>query len=94
MSSPVISALLIDDDNDRKFGLHGVSSSEVLQVVGNTYVVRRNRRGHRARYQVIGLTDGGSCITIPIEPTHVNDVWRPVTAWPCKQSELTILQRA
>ena len=88
MSSPIISAFLIDDDNGAKFGLHGISAHEVLQVLHNTHVVRRNRRGHRATHQVIGLTNGGSCIAIPIEPTHACGVWRPVTAWPCKESEL------
>ena len=60
MSSPIISAFLIDDDNGAKFGLHGISAHEVLQVLHNTHVVRRNRRGHRATHQVIGLTTASS----------------------------------
>lgn len=94
MSMPAISAFLIDDENEGKFEAHGITVAEVAQVLENRHVVRRNRKRRRATHQIIGLTNGGSCITIPIEPTHANDVWRPVTAWPCKLFEISQLQHA
>ena len=93
MSSQIISAFLIDDENEQKFASHGISALQVMQILGNIHVVRGNRRRRRATHQVIGLTDGGSCIAVPIEPTHAHGMWRPVTAWPCKKSELARLRQ-
>jgi hypothetical protein len=77
----------IDDDNRDKFASHGLTGEQVDEVLGNRFVVVRNRRGRRAPYLLIGRDNGGRCITIPIEPTTDPVVWRPVTAWPCKLSE-------
>jgi hypothetical protein len=41
---------------------------------------------------VIGHDNGGACIAVPVEPTHDPSVWRPITAWPCKQSERAKLE--
>ncbi len=42
---------------------------------------------------LIGKDNGGACITIPIEPTIDKAIWRPVTGWYCKESELTALTK-
>ncbi len=93
MSSPEIADFLIDADNEEKFAAHGVSVLQVLQVLENTSMVTPNRRGRRGLYLVIGRDNGGTCVAIPIESTHVVDLWRPITAWPCKASELGQLTR-
>lgn len=93
MASPVISAFLIDEENEVKFEDHGVTAVQVLQVLHNTFAAAKNRRRRRATYLLIGTGDGGQCIAIPVEPTHEFDVWRPVTAWLCKQSEASTLNR-
>ncbi len=73
----------MDDENEAEFAKHGLRSVAVLQVLENPYVSAPNRRQdkHRARYLLIGRDNGGAPITIPLEPTHISDLWRPLTAW-------------
>jgi uncharacterized DUF497 family protein len=94
MSSPAVHDFLFDDDNEHEFARHGVSSEELLQVLENRYIIQPNRRRRRGIYLIIGVTNGGSCLAIPLEPTHDPEVWRPLTAWPCKESEAAKLSRA
>jgi uncharacterized DUF497 family protein len=91
---PRIEAFLIDDDNEDKFARHSLSARAVSQVLDNEHLILPNRKRRRARYLVIGLDNGGSCIAIPVEPTRDHTVWRPITAWPCKSTELAKLQES
>lgn len=92
MSTPWISAFQIDDDNEDKFAAHGLAAKQVLQILENDHVIFPNRRRRRGLYLVIGHDNGGACIAVPVEPTHDPSVWRPITAWPCKQSERAKLE--
>jgi len=74
--------------------MHGLSSRQVVQVLENPYLIVPNRKGRSAPYLLIGLDHGGGCIAIPILPTHDPAVWRPITAWRCKESERAQLGRA
>ena len=82
---------LIDAENEAKFAEHGLTSRQVVQVLDSPHLIVPNRRRCRATHIVIGRDHGGVCIAIPIEPTHDDAVWRPVTAWRCKASELARL---
>lgn len=84
--------LPIDDENEEKFSSHGISASRVLQLLEGGRAVVPNRRGRRAMYLFVGRDSGGACIAVPIEPTHETGLWRPITAWPCKQSEERLLE--
>jgi len=77
----------MDDQNEEKFAAHGLSARQVLQVLENEHIVVRNRKRRRGLYLVIGLDNGGTCIAIPVVSTSRPRVWRPVTAWRCKDSE-------
>lgn len=92
MPSPAVEAFLFDDDNEEKLAAHGLSARQVFQVLENESIILVNRKGRRAPYLMIGLDKGGSCIAIPIEPTYDPTVWRPVTAWRCKDAERAKLQ--
>ena len=94
MSTLAIYEFLFDYGNEEEFAVHGVSSVEVLQVLGNRYLIQPNRRARRGAFLVIGTTDGGSCLAIPIKPTHDREIWRPMTAWPCKRSGIAKLRKA
>jgi len=92
MSSPHIETFLFDYENEEKIIVHGLSAYRLMQVLDNIHVVLRNRKGRRGVYLIIGRDNGGSCISIPIERTHIAGVWRPITAWPSKAGEVTILR--
>lgn len=94
MSSPHIEAFLIDDENEERIVAHGLSVRRVLQILDNVHVVLRNRKRRRGLYLIVGRDNGGMCIAIPVEPTHEAALWRPITAWPCKPQERTLLERS
>jgi hypothetical protein len=89
----VVEGFQIDEDNMEKFAAHGLSDDEVLQVLDGPHIVEQNRSGRAAPYLLIGEDYGGQCIAIPIRPTDDPEIWRPVTAWPCKPAERARLRR-
>ena len=92
LSSQPIEGFLIDDDNESKFAGHGLSARQILQILDSEHVIVPNRRRRRTSWLVIGRDYGGACIAVPIEATHDPFLWRPVTAWPCKQIEQARLE--
>ena len=84
----------MDDENEEKIATHGLSASQVVQVLDNVHLIIRNRKRRRGLYLLVGRDNGGACIAIPVEPTHVSTLWRPITAWPCKTHERTILEES
>lgn len=84
---PQIVGFDYDDENEEKFGRHGITARQVDQLLDEEYVVVRNRKDRRGLYLVIGKDHGGKCIAVPIEATRDPRRWRPITAWPCKDHE-------
>jgi len=93
MSSPVIEEFLIDDLNETKICSHGLSAHQIIQVLENRHIVIPNRKRRKGLYLVIGRDNGGNCIAIPVEPTYDSILWRPITAWLCKDSERILLEK-
>jgi hypothetical protein len=93
MASPIITDFLFDVDNEEKVAAHGLRPWQVLHVLEGPHAVVPNKKAMRASHMVIGRDRGGRCITIPVEPTHDSTLWRPVTAWPCKDHERAVLDR-
>lgn len=83
----------MDDDNEEEFAAHSVTARQVTEILENTHVVLPNRKRRRGLYLVVGKDNSGICIATPVEPTHELWLWRPITAWPCKQSEKTLLEK-
>lgn len=75
-----VDALLFDDENERKFGQHGVSVAEVQEVYELSPRFYANLPGRRASHAMLGPTYRGRMILVPIESLG-NGVWRPVTAF-------------
>lgn len=87
MPAAMVEGFLIDDDNEAKFWHHGLTVTQIMQVLDHPHRIKRNRKERRASHLVIGRDGQGRCIAVPIEATHIPRVWRPVTAWPCKNHE-------
>jgi len=87
VSNPTITDFLFDDDNEEKIARHGISPRQVLQILDDEHVIAANRGKRRGAYLVIGRDHGGAWISVPVEPTHVPTLWRPITAWPSKKHE-------
>ena len=93
MSSPVVHTFVMDEDNMEKFAGHGLTEHQVDQVLDSPFVHYRNRSRRRADRLLIGRDHGGQCIVVPIEPTRVPGVWRPVTAWRCSDTDEARLRK-
>jgi uncharacterized DUF497 family protein len=86
-SSPYIEDFAFDEENEEEMAKHGISPEQLLQVLDGPYRVRKNRHQRRASHLILGRDRQSQCIAIPVEPTHVREIWRPVTAWFCKPHE-------
>jgi len=93
MSSPNIETFLFDEENEEEIYAHGLSNDRVLQLLENKHVIMPNRKRRRGLFLIIGRDNGGTCISTPIEPTNKSGIWRPITAWPSKKGEITLLNK-
>lgn len=93
MSSPLILGFLFDEANEAKFADHGLSARQVAQLLDSEHLVMKNRRRRRGLYLIIGRDHSGTCIAAPVEPTRERGIWRPITAWRCKDWERKVLDR-
>ncbi len=83
---------VFDEQNEEKFADHGVTVRQVaFMLYESDFVVRRNRNHRSGLYLAIGRDASGICIASPLEPTTKRGVWRPITAWRCKQAEERLL---
>jgi uncharacterized DUF497 family protein len=80
-----------DDENVGHLADHSITSEEIEQITGNAYVTARNPAEPESRILMIGRTDGGRVLTISLEATRDNVVWRPVTGWDATRTEKRLL---
>lgn len=87
--------LFIDEANELKLASHGVSVREALQVLSGAYRVMRNESEARggAPFVLIGPTKGGRFLTMPIDPSFEETVWRPRTAYDSRPREIARYRR-
>jgi hypothetical protein len=86
---PQVFEFEFDDGNEEEMARHGVRPLEVLQVLDLRPAFFRNKKKHAATLIMVGPTDGGRFLTVPIAPTPVQGRWRPVTAWGSSTGEMT-----
>ena len=89
--SPIIDFEFTDRAID-KIWRHGIHPDQLLAVLANRYVITRNRPHRAAPYILLGRDEQNRCLAIPIVPTDDPMVWRPITAWYCKPSEVVKLR--
>ena len=88
LANPDIDDFIFDTENEAKFAAHGISARQVWDLLEHKYNLKRNRKGRRGLYLIIGRDESGNCIAVPIEATADTGIWRPISAWPCKSSEV------
>lgn len=89
----IVSELIFDGHNEREMARHGVLSDEVEQLMSNRNRVVRNPRGERGSVLLIGETDGGRLLTVPLAPTDDPTTWRPATAFDAGRHHRTLFDR-
>jgi hypothetical protein len=88
-----VSVLVLDEHNLAEMARHGVSAAEVVQVIGNRHITAPNPRGEPGSILLIGETDGGRLLTIPLAPTDDPTTWRPATAFVASRHQRTVFRR-
>jgi hypothetical protein len=89
----VVSALIVDDHNAAEMARHGVTGDEVDSLVWNRSIVSHNPRGEPGSVLLIGETDGGRLLTVPIAPTDDPTTWRPATAFDATRHQRHLFDR-
>lgn len=93
MAKQRVSAIIVDEHNLAEMARHGVSAAEVVQVIGNRHITAPNRRGEPGSILLIGETDGGRLLTIPLIPADDPTTWRPATAFDASRHQRTVFRR-
>jgi hypothetical protein len=93
MATHRVSALILDQHNLAEMARHGVSAAEVVQVIANRHVTAPNPRGEAGGILLIGETDGGRLLTIPLASTDDPTTWRPATAFDASRHQRTVFRR-
>ena len=75
-----------------KLWRHRIEPEQLYAALAGRHVVTRNRPGRAAPYILIGRDGQGRCLAIPVVPTDDPLIWRPITAWYCKLSEIAKLR--
>lgn len=88
-----LGALIFDEANITEITRHGVDPWEVQQLVANRHLTAPNPRGEEGSILLIGETDGGRLLTVPLAPTDDPTTWRPATAFDASRHQRTIFHR-
>src|SRR5438132_1274116 len=79
---PFIRGLEFDEFNEAEMNRHHVTRDEVIEVWQNLPIYLRNAKRHTARYIMVGHTNGGRWLAVPIRSIEEKPgVWRPATAF-------------
>src|SRR5690348_5387672 len=93
MARHLVSDLIFDEHNEREMARHGVTWDEVEQVRENRDVILRNPRGEHGSVLLVGETDGGRLLTVPLAPTVDPTAWRPATAFDAGRHHRALFDR-
>jgi hypothetical protein len=88
-----IAALILDRHNLAEMARHGVSADEVEQLLWNRNVVAANPRGEPGSVLLIGATNGGRLLTVPLARTDDPTTWRPATAFDASRHQRALFDR-
>lgn len=88
-----VADLIFDEHNQREMARHGVTWDEVEQLKGNRNIVLRNPRGELGSTLLVGETDGGRLLTVPLAPTDDPTTWRPATAFDAGRHHRALFDR-
>lgn len=89
MSTPIIEGFIYDEINEAEFAEHGLTDTQIDQTLDNSWIMLRNRKDRTGDYLFIGVDNGGTMITAPIQRIGDGNQWKPVTAWRSKAGKIT-----
>lgn len=93
MAWHVLAELITDEHNLTEMARHGVTRWEVGQLIWNRHVIAENPRGEAGSVLLIGETNGGRLLTVPLAPTDDPTTWRPATAYDASRHHRSLFDR-
>ncbi|SRR5581483_4542183 len=87
---PILDSVF-DAENLEKLSRRGIYPEDLYDILEGLYQFGRNRAGRRGSHLLIGRNWNNHCLAVPVEATGEAGVWRPITGWDCKPSELARL---
>lgn len=81
-----------DEANEAKLWGHGIRAWEVEEVFVNGPVWAPNKKGRSGDYLMVGRTNGGRWLTLPLE-VKVTRQLRAITGWDSSDGELSRYRR-
>ncbi len=76
------------DHNRVKLSEHGISDAEVEEILNRDEWVPAANDAYPNQVRMIGLTFAGRLLTIVLEPTPKQGIWRPITGWDAAPAEV------
>ncbi len=77
-----------DEVNEEHAWAHGLTPTIAEEVLTNTPIFLRNKKGLAGTHLVVGPDRHGRFWTFSILPTRRSGVWRPITGWPSSKGEV------
>lgn len=78
-----------NEENEDELWDHDIRPWEVEQVFQNRPVWARHKRGRAGDYLMVGKSDGGRRLTIPVKPNEATKGLRPITGWESSKADLS-----
>jgi uncharacterized DUF497 family protein len=78
-----------DDANEEELWDHGIRSVEIEEVFLNGPAWARNKKGRSGDYLMVGVTNGGRRLTVPVQVKEAGTLLRPITGWDSSRGELS-----
>ena len=88
-----VSVLILDEHNLAEMARHAVSGAEVVELISNRHLTAANPRGQRGSTLLIGETNGGRVLTVPLAPTDDPGTWRPATGFEASRPQRNLFRR-
>jgi hypothetical protein len=89
----VVAELILDAYNRIEMARHGVTGEEAQQVPWNRNVTVPNPNGEAGSVLLVGETDGGRLLTVPLAPTDDPTTWRPATTFDASRHQRSLFDR-
>lgn len=89
-----VEGLAFDDRNRAKLLAHRVTIREAYEMLWTSPKAFKNPSQGGAPYVLIGPTESGRMITLPIDATEEPEIWRPRTGYPSSPRETRRYERA
>jgi hypothetical protein len=78
-----------DEVNQAKLWDHRIRPWEVDEVFWDWPKWANNKKGRRGDYLMVGRTDAGRWLTVPVQVKAATRQLRPITGWDSSQAELS-----